>query len=258
MTSTMNLTEVAVAAAAPEGLMVVAHAAAVVATVSQLTRAQVLERGQSWIDERVPYSQTAWWTNRFGRYRQDCSGYISMCWALGTSYTTATIMQVADRIGWADLQGGDALWRRSATEGHIALFVGWADGDHTRPIVHEEYDFGEICERRVWSPGYTRTFSPIRSRNIGGDGPLPEQPVPVFRTWGSGVRIRREPNTGAQILTTLRGPTTVKVRCQVHGQRITAEGITNDGWSFLPDYGGYLSNIYIDHPAYWLPGVPSC
>jgi hypothetical protein len=80
----------------------------------------------------------------------------------------------------------------------------------------------------------------------------------VFRTWGTGIRLRQHPNTSAAVVTTLPGPTTVEVRCQVHGEKVVAEGITNDAWSFLPQYNGYISNIYVDHPAYWLPGVPGC
>ena len=247
----------------PEGAMEVAHVAAAAATLTRLTRAQVLERAHSWIDEHVMYSQTVYHTNRFGRYRQDCSGYVSMCWALGTSYTTATILQVALKIGWGELQGGDALHRRVGDSGHIALFVGWADGAHTQPIVEEEFDFGNPCVRRAWSSAYAHTFTPIRGNNVGGAAPPtgPKPPAPtqhVFRTWGTGVRIRQQANTSSAVIATLAGPTTVEVRCQVHGQKITAEGITNDAWSFLPHYNGYISNIYIDHPAAWLPGVPNC
>ncbi len=247
----------------PEGAMEIEHGLAALTTLTRVTRAQVLERAQSWIDERVMYSQTAYHSNRFGRYRQDCSGYVSMCWALGTSYTTATFLQVAQKIGWGELQGGDALHRRVGDSGHIALFVGWADGAHTQPIVDEEFDFGHPCVRRAWSSAYAHTFTPIRGHNVGGSvppgGPKPPEPTQhVFRTWSSGVRIRQKPSTSSAIVTTLPGPTTVEIRCQVHGTPVKAEGITNDAWSFLPRYNGYISNIYIDHPAYWLPGVPSC
>jgi len=50
----------------------------------------------------------------------------------------------------------------------------------------------------------------------------------------------------------------VNVACQVHGERVSAEGITEDGWSSIPELGGYISNIYIDLPQGWLPGVPEC
>ncbi|WP_046495172.1 hypothetical protein [Streptomyces odonnellii] len=79
-----------------------------------------------------------------------------------------------------------------------------------------------------------------------------------FPTWGTDVRIRQQATTASPEVARLAGPTQVNVRCQVHGQRITVDGITNDAWSYLPDYGGYITNIYIDVPEQWLPGVPQC
>ncbi|MFE4646658.1 hypothetical protein ACFRFS_37610, partial [Streptomyces sp. NPDC056730] len=71
-------------------------------------------------------------------------------------------------------------------------------------------------------------------------------------------RIRQQATTASTEVARLAGPTRVNVRCQVHGQRITVDGITNDGWSYLPDYGGYVSTIFIDVAEAWLPGVPTC
>lgn len=79
-----------------------------------------------------------------------------------------------------------------------------------------------------------------------------------FPTWGTDVRIRQQATTASAEIARLPGPTTVNVKCQVHGQRITVDGITNDGWSYLPAYGGYISNIFIDVVEQWLPGVPNC
>lgn len=79
-----------------------------------------------------------------------------------------------------------------------------------------------------------------------------------FPTWGTDVRIRQQATTASPEVARLAGPTTVNVKCQVHGQRITVDGITNDGWSYLPALGGYISNIFIDVAEAWLPGVPNC
>lgn len=43
----------------------------------------------------------------------------------------------------------------------------------------------------------------------------------------------------------------------MHAQSITAEGVTNDAWSYLPDLGGWITNIYLKGDA-WMPGVPTC
>ncbi|MFD5030343.1 hypothetical protein ACFWM0_07960 [Streptomyces sp. NPDC058405] len=80
----------------------------------------------------------------------------------------------------------------------------------------------------------------------------------TFPTWGTDVRIRQQATTASAEVGRLAGPTQVNVQCQVHGQRITVDGITNDAWSYLPSYGGYISNIFIDVADSWLPGVPQC
>jgi hypothetical protein len=79
-----------------------------------------------------------------------------------------------------------------------------------------------------------------------------------FPTWGTGVNIRAQATTDSAVVATLAGPTQVNVSCQVHGQPVTYQGITNDAWAYLPDYKGYISNIFIDVPDAWLPGVPTC
>lgn len=79
-----------------------------------------------------------------------------------------------------------------------------------------------------------------------------------FTTWGTGVNIRQQPSTSAGVVTTLGGPTRVTVQCQRRAERVTADGYTNDAWSYLSSHRGWISNIYIDHPAAWLPGIPTC
>jgi hypothetical protein len=79
-----------------------------------------------------------------------------------------------------------------------------------------------------------------------------------FPTWGTDVSIRAQATTNSTRVAGLAGPTTVRVKCQVHGQLVNYDGYSNDAWSYLPDYGGYISNIFIDVPDAWLPGVPNC
>ncbi|MFW6692327.1 hypothetical protein [Streptomyces sp. MAR4 CNX-425] len=85
-----------------------------------------------------------------------------------------------------------------------------------------------------------------------------EQDGKRFPTWGTDVRVRQESNTSSAVLTTLPGPTQVRVECQERGESVTYNGYTNDAWSYLPDYGGYISNIFVDVADAWLPGVPEC
>ncbi|MER5897396.1 hypothetical protein [Streptomyces sp. NPDC001876] len=83
-------------------------------------------------------------------------------------------------------------------------------------------------------------------------------PTTSFPTWGTDVNIRQQPTSASTRVAQLPGPTTVRVQCQVHGQLVQADGHSNDAWSYLPDYGGYVSNIFIDVADSWLPGVPNC
>ena len=80
----------------------------------------------------------------------------------------------------------------------------------------------------------------------------------AFMTWGTGVRVRSDARLSAAIVATFSGPTRVYVTCQKQGDTVVAEGYTNNWWSKLRDQNGFMSNIFIDHPAAKLPGVPTC
>ncbi|MGW5743091.1 hypothetical protein [Amycolatopsis sp. NPDC003861] len=135
-----------------------------------ITRSEVLTRAQSWLRDRVPYNQGRSWTNEYGTYRQDCSGYVSMAWHLDSSYVTWTLPPLMDVIGWGDLKPGDALWKdTNHVDGHIALFIRWADDAHTMPVVWEEYSEPFTAEERTWSSSWARNFTPMRYRNIVDD-----------------------------------------------------------------------------------------
>ncbi|MFF8413749.1 MULTISPECIES: peptidoglycan DD-metalloendopeptidase family protein [Streptomyces] len=79
-----------------------------------------------------------------------------------------------------------------------------------------------------------------------------------FNTWGSGINVRADARLSARVVTTLGGPTAVRVLCQKQGDTVSAEGYTNNWWSKLRDQNGFISNIYIDNPNAKLPGVPLC
>lgn len=80
----------------------------------------------------------------------------------------------------------------------------------------------------------------------------------MFTTWGTSVNVREAPHLDAPVVRVLPGPTRVQIRCQTRGDLAHAAGLSNDAWSFVPDLGGYVSNIFIDHPDAWLPGVDEC
>ncbi|MDH6119781.1 hypothetical protein [Kitasatospora sp. GAS204B] len=88
-------------------------------------RAVVMRRAEDWVREQVPYSQTKWWTDANGTYRQDCSGYVSMAWGLDPAANdwTGSLPTVAYKIPNSWLQPGDILLSKE----HVVLFAGWAD-----------------------------------------------------------------------------------------------------------------------------------
>jgi hypothetical protein len=96
-----------------------------------ITRDAVLARAQTWIDNPVPYSQLRY----FGGYRTDCSGYASMCWQTGTSWSTRSFHTVSHPITVGQLKPGDALLKAGY---HIRIFYGWVDAAHTRYVAYEQ------------------------------------------------------------------------------------------------------------------------
>jgi len=107
-----------------------------------ITRAQVIGRSVSWVLQQVPYSQTSWWTDANGTYRQDCSGYVSMAWRLDqrVNYWTGNLATVSHRIASKDLRVGDALL---LPRSHVVLFAGWANTAKTKFNLYEEYSRGK-------------------------------------------------------------------------------------------------------------------
>src|SRR5512142_2177506 len=96
-----------------------------------IKRSDVIKRAADWNKRNVQYSQTAyaWDLNHGKRYRTDCSGFVSMSWALTSSRTTQTLGGVATKIAWKNLKPGDMVLRKSH---HVELFDKWANSSHTK------------------------------------------------------------------------------------------------------------------------------
>ncbi|GAA3883065.1 hypothetical protein GCM10023084_39950 [Streptomyces lacrimifluminis] len=77
-------------------------------------------------------------------------------------------------------------------------------------------------------------------------------------TWGSGVRVRTQATTTSGAITTLPDGVEVLVGCQKRGQQVSQPPYVNDWWAQLPQYGGYMTNIYLSVPENQVPGVPVC
>jgi hypothetical protein len=59
-------------------------------------------------------------------------------------------------------------------------------------------------------------------------------------------------------MTQLPAGVEVLVGCQKRGERVEVPPYTNDWWAYLPQYGGWISNIYISSPDNRLPDVKEC
>lgn len=105
-----------------------------------ISRSEVVERGQLWVDNSVQYSQSKYYDG----YRQDCSGFVSMCWELDQSYTTRTIDEVSYQISMDDIRIGDAIF----TPGHVVIFVRWVNEERTEYVALEESTWGKPALRR--------------------------------------------------------------------------------------------------------------
>lgn len=79
-----------------------------------------------------------------------------------------------------------------------------------------------------------------------------------FGTWGSRVKVRATPSLSGRIVGYLPAGIDVAVRCQKAGELVDAEGYQNEWWAYLPERGGYMTNIYVRSPGNKLPGVSDC
>ncbi|MEU2060728.1 cutinase family protein [Streptomyces sp. NPDC013455] len=190
-------------------------------------------------------------------YRQgfDCSGFVRYAWAKAVGYdlmgqrTAAQEFQLpaTQRFtaaqGSAPLEPGDLVfWGAPIT--HVAMYLG--DGK----IVEARESDTRLMVSAFGS--HNRYAGAIRLAHSGTGGGSA-----THSTWGDSVNVRASASRSASVVLTLDGPTAVNIKCQQHAESVTAEGYTNDAWSYLPDFQGWISNIYVQGPE-WLDGVPAC
>ncbi|MFG2337747.1 hypothetical protein [Streptomyces yangpuensis] len=138
--------------------------------------------------------------------------------------------------------------------------------DLSRPALHTTGVVGEgdrsIVAVFTLHPGgtsYGKAYTDIgrltRSLNVPGAS----RPAGTWvGTWGSGVRVRTQATTASGAMTTLPAGVEVLVGCQKRGQQVSQPPYVNDWWAQLPQYGGYMTNIYLSVPENQVPGVPVC
>jgi len=113
---------------------------------------------QSWVDQKVPYSQTQ---TKDG-YRQDCSGYVSMGWKSSTSgggHTTYDMQEICTKISKSELKKGDAILNPNS---HVLMFDYWIDSDYF--MEYAEHEPGTVASHDKTSYSYyaSNGFFPCR------------------------------------------------------------------------------------------------
>ncbi|MGP3691558.1 peptidoglycan-binding protein [Streptomyces sp. IBSNAI002] len=140
---------------------------------ASVTRSEIIQRAQSWVDARVPYSMSGTWNDG---YRRDCSGFVSMAWKLGSNEWTGSLANFADRISKNDLKPGDMLlFHNKADPGkgsHVVIFGGWANSSRSKYIAYEQAGSTGAVKRTNPYAYYSNSGSyvPYRYKNVVEDG----------------------------------------------------------------------------------------
>ncbi|GAA3381020.1 hypothetical protein GCM10017750_41340 [Streptomyces racemochromogenes] len=147
--------------------------------VRAIDRATIINRAKIWLDAQVPYSMSEYWSDG---YRQDCSGYVSMVWNLGTNEWTGSLDTFATKITKEELLPGDMLLFHNPADpnngSHVVIFGGWADETRTHYVAYEQT---RPYTRKLATPyGYWKNsekYLPYRYNGVT-TGVLPDVPVP--------------------------------------------------------------------------------
>ncbi len=148
------------------------------AALPTITGSSIVAQAQSWVNAGVPYNQGG----TYNGYREDCSGFVSMAWGLGTpGLVTSTLPSVSHQINKDDLQPGDVLLNAdgggNADYAHVIIFASWVDSSHTSYNGYEEvygypYYIGAHYTTNIpypYWPGYDdQGYVPMRLNILDG------------------------------------------------------------------------------------------
>ncbi len=156
------------------------------------------------------------------------------------------------------LSGPDIVYARCQQRGERVTAEGYTNDTWTYLSNRGGWISNIFLKGPAWLPEVPACSGSAYDSQIGAGGGGNATQGGAYSTWGTGVALRSQPSTvNGTTVARLTGPTSVSVSCQVHAQSVTSEGYTNDAWSYLPQYGGWITNIYMKGDA-WLAGVPAC
>ncbi|MET4924344.1 peptidoglycan-binding protein, partial [Streptomyces sp. PSRA5] len=164
-------------------------------TLRKTSRADIINRAKLWVNAKVPYSMTKYWSDG---YRQDCSGYISMAWNLDDNEWTGSLSRFGTRIAREELEPGDMLLFHNPSDptkgSHVTLFGGWTDYTHTHYLAYEQTKpntRAQSTPMAYWNN--SASYIPYRYKGVtaGNGGSTPDTPKPeVFpgaKSFGPGA-----------------------------------------------------------------------
>lgn len=138
-----------------------------------ISRAEIMSRAAAWTagteQASVAYHMDQFCSKPDGsgaKWRQDCSGFTSMCLKLRhpsqpvglstTAFHPSAGLGVLKPIARADMKAGDVFLvtgaERHTTYGHLAVFEKWVDGSKNSAWIYEETDLPYTGYK---GPGYT-------------------------------------------------------------------------------------------------------
>jgi hypothetical protein len=169
---------------------------------------------------------------------------------------TAPAATAANAVGTGEAPAGTAA-RTSAAADAVDL---------SRPALHTTGVVGAgdrsivaVFTLHPSGTSYGKAYTDIGRLTRSLDVPGASRPTGTWvGTWGSGVRVRSEATTASGAITTLPAGVEVLVGCQKRGEQVSQPPYVNDWWARLPQYGGYMTNIYVSTPENQVPGVPVC
>jgi hypothetical protein len=172
----------------------------------------------------------------------------------------------AVKQGWSGFSSGGCTTPAAATPTAHTGGPAVAGVDLGRPALHSTGTVGPDDRAIVavltlhpdgtpYGKAYTDLGRLTRSLNVPGA----TRPTGTWiGTWGADVNVREEPTTTSRKMTVLPAGAEVLVSCQKRGQEVSIPPYTNDWWAYLPQYGGYVTNIYLSVPENQVPGLRLC
>lgn len=163
--------------------------------VQGLTRGDVDNRAWQWVNAGMPYCQAvagaydsfcgktctrtgAANNATWNAYRSDCSGLVSWAWGMSPPGVNTTTLyndtNLTQRVGYWDMQMGDAITTSNGSTGHTMIFHGWnADGSAR---IFQEIQCGTNAQDRAiafvkmadgslkWTGDNNRIYWPTRKK----------------------------------------------------------------------------------------------